>query len=373
MSASERKSASKSGAPDLESLAGDYWRAWSELAGAPGAAAAGHPWQRGIDWWTQLAHGGRDEVNAAVEQCSRQLRHWFGMMHEMAGRFAGQPAAAGEIAKAWREALGASGEQPFPELFKAFRGPGLKGLEQWLHDASPWLNGGREEIFGWLSLPGLGPGREHTERWERLAKAQIECQEQASRYQALLAKAGENAFARFEDKLAERSEPGRQIDSVRALFDLWIDAAEESYAEVALSPEFRSVYGALVNAQMRLRGALQTEMEQVARTLGLPTRSEVRAGHDKLHALERRVRELQARLASAEQARGPAVATSGRRSGGRKAVAKSPAKPPAKSPPKSAARRAPKHGLPPVAPPKSPRRAKPVRRPRAASRGGRRS
>ena len=46
------------------------------------------------------------------------------------------------------------------------------------------------------------------------------------------------------------------MTSARALFDLWIDAAEEAYAQVALSPEFREVYGAYVNAQMRLRNGM---------------------------------------------------------------------------------------------------------------------
>src|SRR3546814_16203183 len=75
-------------------------------------------------------------------------------------------------------------------------------------------------------------------------------------------KATRDAFAIFEDKLAEREEPGRQIQSARALFDLWVDAAEDAYAKIALSHEFREVYGKLVDAQMRLRGGVQREVER---------------------------------------------------------------------------------------------------------------
>src|SRR3546814_11917920 len=77
-------------------------------------------------------------------------------------------------------------------------------------------------------------------------------------------KARQTAHGLFQRKLAARSQPGKQLESARALFDLWIDAAEEAYAEVALSPEFRKSYGAMVNAQMKLRQAVQGEVEQAA-------------------------------------------------------------------------------------------------------------
>jgi hypothetical protein len=82
------------------------------------------------------------------------------------------------------------------------------------------------------------------------------------------------------------------VRSARALFDLWIDAAEEAYAEIALSPEFRKVYGDLVNAQMRVRAGVQQQVEQVSGTFGMPTRSEVDAAHRKIAQLEREIRRL---------------------------------------------------------------------------------
>lgn len=303
-------SASKPDWPqDFQALAQQYWNAWGDFArshdgAAPegSAAAPSRSWQQAIDWWTRLAHGGRDEANDALEHFNRQMRHGFGLMQDLAGRFAGQPASARDVASAWREAIGGNGAQPFPELFKDMHGHGLKGLEQWLDVASPYLDALRAQAMQGLQQPAFGLAREHQERWQRLLAARIDYQERANRYQALLAKAGENAFAIFEDKLAERSEPGRQIDSVRALFDLWIDAAEEAYAEVALSDEFRTVYRDLVDGQMRLRAAMQDEVERISRVLGLPTRSEVQASHGKVHALERELRRLRTRIECLENA-----------------------------------------------------------------------
>ena len=102
-------------------------------------------------------------------------------------------------------------------------------------------------------------------------------------------------MARFEAKLAEHEEPGRQIGSVRALFDLWVDAAEEAWAQMALSPEYRHAFGEMVNAQMRQRAAAQAVGEQAAATFGWPARSELDGAYRRLAEVERQLRRLQRR------------------------------------------------------------------------------
>jgi hypothetical protein len=150
----------------------------------------------------------------------------------------------------------------------------------------------RSEGASWLRLPAFGFAREHQERLQRLAQAQLDVQQQTSAYNALMLKASQAAYEIFESKLAEREEPGRQIDSPRALFDLWIDAAEEAYAQIALSHEFREVYARLVNAQMQLRAGVQREVEEMTAQLGMPTRSELDGAHRKIAELERAVRRM---------------------------------------------------------------------------------
>jgi class III poly(R)-hydroxyalkanoic acid synthase PhaE subunit len=141
-------------------------------------------------------------------------------------------------------------------------------------------------------MPAFGIGREHQEHLQKLMQAQLDYQQREAAYNALMTQALQRAYDVFQDKLAEREEPGRQLTSARALFDLWIDAAEEAYAGVALSPEFREVYGAMVNAQMRLRSGIQREVERVCETFGMPTRTEVDAAHRKIAELERMLRRM---------------------------------------------------------------------------------
>jgi polyhydroxyalkanoate synthase subunit PhaE len=318
---------------DFEALARRYWGAWGDAmrtsmpGAAPSAGVAGmQAWHDAVDWWTQAAYGERAQVNDVLGRFNTQARQWFGQMQQVAAQFAGQDANAAEITRAWKKALGAAGENPFPEMFRGMRGHGLGGLEQWIEDAKPYLGAFRDESASWLKLPQFGFAREHQERAQRLAEAQMDYQQQTGAYNALMLKASQSAYEIFESKLAEREEPGRQIDSPRALFDLWIDAAEEAYADIALSPEFREVYGKLVNAQMRLRGAIQREVEQASAMFGMPTRSELDGAHRKIVELERamrRMRDAAPPAAPAGQSRSKSPSRAKPASGSKKSGAKS--------------------------------------------------
>ena len=129
---------------------------------------------------------------------------------------------------------------------------------------------------------------------QAVAAAVLESLQASARYQALIQRSNAQAMQRLQDKLAERAEPGRQIDSLKALYDLWVDAAEEAYAEIALTDEFREVYGNMVNTQMRVRQMQQQQTEQFCQQLGMPTRSEVSSLGERLQALRREFRASQA-------------------------------------------------------------------------------
>lgn len=245
-------------AGDLESLLRQYWETWSGLAGVD---------RQGPDL-------------AALD--------WYGRMQRLAARFAGGGSPA-EIAQAWREALGGEAADPFAML----RGlPGLSG--DWLRQVRPLLEGLlrplREQQEHWLRQPAFGPAREHQERLQALARAWQEWEQRSQDFAGHLERAGQRAFELFERRLAEREETGTPLESARALFALWIDAAEDAWAELALTPEFGQAFAAMTNAQMRLRLGLQREVELLGALLGLPGRSELDAVHRKVAELERAMR-----------------------------------------------------------------------------------
>lgn len=280
-------------ANDFEALARQYWGMWGDAlrgASTQGAKPGADGFRDALDAWTQAASGGHGGFDNVLGHFNSQNGDWFAQMQQVAAQFAGREHSAQDVAKAWQRALGGN---PFRGLLDGMRGPGLEGLEQWSEAAAPWLHGLRREAASTLDLPAFGFAREHQERMQALARAQLRWQDALAAYNTLMATTSQDAYARFESKLAQHEEPGRQIGSVRALFDLWVDAAEEAYADTALSLDYRKAYGELVNAQMQLRASAQAIAEQTANLLGMPSRKELDSAHRKIAELERQLRRMQ--------------------------------------------------------------------------------
>jgi class III poly(R)-hydroxyalkanoic acid synthase PhaE subunit len=304
---------------DFEALARQYWGMWGDAAraSAPGAGAGGfgamgpmgglQGFRDAMDGWMRSVGAGSSGANDVLGHFNRQSQHWYGQMQQVAAQFAGQNHSARDVAEAWRKLIGGNGSELFQSLFDGMQGPGMQQLQQWSDAAAPWLQSMHREAATTLGMPTFGFAREHQERLQGLGRAQLDWQQALSAYHALLGKVSQDAFSRFEAKLIDREEPGRQIGSVRALFDLWVDAAEEAYAEAALSVEYRHAYGTLVNAQMRLRNAMQSIIEQNAMSAGLPGRTELDSAHRKIAELERLVRRIQRNSEAGEEAASPPV------------------------------------------------------------------
>lgn len=289
---------------EFNEAARQAWTAWSNLMRGMGTAApqsAAPAWPDPAAWWVQMTGAPSPAPEHPAEALMRGLRDqaggWFAQMQQLAAQFAGRDANASDIASAWKQMLGGHAAQSFTDVFASMSRPGSQGMEQWIAQVQPFLRmlqtlQAPADAQSWMGLPTFGFAREHQARWQRLAIAQIEHQDRSRAFAELMNEAAQQAFVVFERKLGERSAPGQQIESTRALFDLWVDAAEEAYAEIALSPRFRETYGALVDSQMRLRAAVQREIELMGELLGTPTRTEVDAAHRKIVQLEREVRRL---------------------------------------------------------------------------------
>lgn len=332
------------GAAGFEQLARQYWSAFGDFARQPTPDAGIPGWKEGLAWWTQRLAPGSGQLDDALSRMNAQVGDWYGLMQQVAAGFAGRDASPDQIGKAWQRAVGdAFGGAGIADLFKRMAGPGAQGFEHWFEQVQPFLRGFvppqgdamapllaqwqramspqawqeqfapmfsrlqgvsspqavQDQLAAALRLPTFGLAREHQERWQAFAQAQLDYQQANAAFTQMLGAVGKRAFERFESRLEERSEPGRQLDTARALFDLWIDAAEDAWQEIALTEDFRRTYATLANTQMRVRAAVQTEIEQLAGLFGLPTRTEMDASHRKVAALERELRKLRSEIEEA--------------------------------------------------------------------------
>jgi class III poly(R)-hydroxyalkanoic acid synthase PhaE subunit len=202
-------------------------------------------------------------------------RKWIGEMRSLHERFGESVMGANLGSVPW---FGGIDQTQIEQMVKSFTGSPLRGMQQ--------------EWQAALGVPAFGLAREHQERSQTLLRDWLDYQVTTQRYNDLMMKSTQRTFDVLESKLAQREEPGRQIESARALYDLWIDAAEESFAEIAMSPEYRSIYGELVNGQMKVRAGLNGEIERMGAQFGLPTRTEVDSLAKQVHDLKRELRRV---------------------------------------------------------------------------------
>ncbi|MFT3792176.1 MAG: class III poly(R)-hydroxyalkanoic acid synthase subunit PhaE [Rudaea sp.] len=257
------------------------------------------PWQEGMEQWSRLfVDAGKQ--SETTERLTESAKAYMAMMQSLFGA-ASSGTATENPAQGWFEATrGAFGANvpgfdpaahPFAKALREVVGKGAQGFAELPAAFAPYVEQMRKEGMSWLSMPAFGLAREHQEHYQSTALALVEYQRALREYNRLMLKSAQRGNELFERKLAERSEPGRAIDSLKALYDLWVDAMEDAYAEIALSEEFSKAYGELANAQMRVRKQIQIEVERVSRELGMPTRTEVDSLSKRVHDLRREVRD----------------------------------------------------------------------------------
>lgn len=184
------------------------------------------------------------------------------------------------------------GGQPFAHAFASIDSEAAKSFTQlwqsWMQSGAPGGVPGMK--FDVEHMAAFGYTRERQRLQQALAAATQNYTEWAGKYQTLIQRANTEGFERLQAKLAEYTDSSKQVESLKALYDLWVDATEEAYGQIALSEEFRNAYGEMVNAQGRVRQLQQQQLEAVCRDMGLPTRSEVTALGKRMHELRREMR-----------------------------------------------------------------------------------
>ncbi|WEN13524.1 poly(R)-hydroxyalkanoic acid synthase subunit PhaE [Rhodanobacter sp. AS-Z3] len=266
---------------DYQALAQQSWDSWTRqlqqqpaanpFAPPPSQATGGDTLERTLaglkgyfDWMQNAASSGVS--NRPSNDWQQQLQQMFG---------------------------GAS--QPFAQ---AFGGIDSAGAQSFARQWQSWSQAAQRSGFGDMPgahgpTPAFGMDREQQMQQQELGMAMLASMQASAKYQELIQRANTQGMQRLQQKLAEHAAPGRQVDSLKGLYDLWVDASEEAYAGIALSDEFRVAYGEMVNTQMRVRQLQQKQTEQLCQQLGVPTRSEVSSLGERLQALRREFRASQ--------------------------------------------------------------------------------
>ncbi|MGH8760645.1 MAG: class III poly(R)-hydroxyalkanoic acid synthase subunit PhaE [Burkholderiales bacterium] len=300
-----------------------FWDAWSRIlsqsmAPSPSSQAFAVPWTAALDLWAKTAApaapaAGEDFFQSIVRQGKTFLR--LGEEFTKLTRNLAEGAQAGSN---WKDLFAAKlnelkagfthgsasevtstlrGLLPFFELpmdtwsrmFSQssllpgdFLRPvkGLGGVADQIHERMDQV----------LSVPAVGYLREWQEQTQGGVRLTMDYQQALQEYLQAHGRLGVDALERLAAKIIEHAEQGKEINTLREVYDLWVDCGEEAYSAFVFTEEYADIYARLVNALMALKHHHQTAVDEVAGSLNLPT-------HQGITTVQRRQQELRREIA----------------------------------------------------------------------------
>ena len=280
-------------------------------------------------WWSSMRPEAQGDIGTVAQRFFDMGKSFMSMSEGLFGA-AGQeqPEAAMSM---WMSSMQAALQQWIAQIqanvdFVTPDLPGVSGttLSSWAQFAdsvAPWLNmsqdvlrevaeghlpGGiempgmgaaQEQFCRALSMPGLGYNREQQEHLQGLARHLLTYHDALRAYKLAFAKTALASLESVQKRLQDMHEKGEKIDSLRGLYDMWVDASEEAYADFATSDEYQVVYGDLVNALMRVRQDMNELAEQHYVLMNIPTRSVINTMQHRQQENRRENRHLRREIA----------------------------------------------------------------------------
>ncbi|TNE32378.1 MAG: class III poly(R)-hydroxyalkanoic acid synthase subunit PhaE [Alphaproteobacteria bacterium] len=202
----------------------------------------------------------------------------------------------------------ASSLSPFPGDF--FRGVRPEGETRGPGDIHGHLS-------QFLATPSVGYSRETQGQYQKLSSLWLDYQRSMFAYNAQIAKVNQDALKLFQQKISELADIGpvkdgadavkktakKALTTVKDIYDLWVDACEEVYADFAMSDEYTTLYGNLVNALMALKKQMAVVSDEMFEAMNMPTHKEVNTLHKRVHEARREHRRMQDKLEDLEDLR----------------------------------------------------------------------
>jgi len=291
-----------------------YWEAWSEMSRkALGLENAPKPpLESALEhWWQGVSASAGELGRDFMEKMMEQGRGFFHMA-ESYYRNAAESHDWLEAANRTVSELRRSFEEDVEKRFSGGATAGEDALKRmmafWERPLDNWRcmvsslsllpgellrNLSHNEVLeGFLNMPGLGYLREEEEQYQSVIRLVAVYQRALAEYMAFFSTLGLLSADRLRDKVQGLVDEGREVESARGLYDLWVGASEEVYTEQVMTSEYVKLHGELVNALMALKQELNRLADERLAALNMPTRRELHTLQDRLQESRRELRTL---------------------------------------------------------------------------------
>lgn len=235
----------------------------------------------------------------SVESWMRSLEmgfnQWF-QQRDKGGLAVGNLGLGNSLFDGWQQLVGNM------QGMSLFRDIGTGGLNK--PNAGLW----QEHLQKALATPSFGMSREGQGRLKKLSALALHYQQAMDKYTEAFATQGQESVQALRARIQKLADDGKKVNSLRELYDLWVDVSEETYAQFAASEQYQTLYGELVNAFLLLKQGINEHLDSEFKAFGLPVRADYEAVIKKQYELKRennvlrqQVRELDQRLKRIEQ------------------------------------------------------------------------
>lgn len=245
---------------------------------------------------------GISELNKATSDWQSVLNEQFDELKKL---YATQQ---GEAREAMHGMLGAWQLLPMDTLQRTFSTASIMPGD-FLEDVKPDVLQKVTDKF--LSIPGVGYTREAQEQMQEGIRLWNIYQKTCQEYNNAMNKVGIIALDAMRLKIIKMAEEGKDIHSLREIYDLWVDCSENTYAEYVFSEEFSELYGRLTNALMAVKHHGRNYVDEVLSAFNMPTRRGINTMQKRQQDMRREqkktekiIRELQQQIAALETSSG---------------------------------------------------------------------
>ncbi len=297
-------------------------------------------WANGLDMWRKnypYPYPNQPETDQVINKCLEVGKGYFSMAEQIGKQIAagGKPQ---DVIQQWLEQIKTGLQQQANHWSPMQHHAGHDFMSQWTGLSSNWqkmaaammpfeMPGSTSGVYGigedydqisqMLSMPGLGFFRESQEKQQAGTKLALDYQQANQKFNASFLQVSIESLQAFQVKMATLfdSSDNDAPSTLRALYDLWVDISEAHYADYAMSEEYQSLYGDMVNKLMALKQHYSSLVDETMESLNLPSRKELDTVHQRLQqarrenqSLRRELKEIRALLADKQKkAKQPAV------------------------------------------------------------------
>jgi hypothetical protein len=259
-----------------------------------------------FEWWPKIAAMAGSGLPPSFQQLGAVWEQYFNLGRAMLQEPSGEDGKGADLASRARSfavVMNTWFEQLSSQLGQMANFRTAPDAQLWwqtlMQPPGAWAPGTGAKAAA-MEFAALGLTRERQEAWQKFSRLLAQFQEVQTQLAAQWIKIGAETTKKFAARVsaAGPDAPGGATASIKSLYDLWIECAEEVYGGVAHSPEYCRLIADLANSSNAVRAEQQRELESWARQFDLPTRAEV-------NSLHHQVKELRAQLRSQASPRPP--------------------------------------------------------------------